>query len=165
MRAVWLKEPNTFDGKMLWAAAALCCFGFLRSGEISIPSDSAFDEGTHLGFSDVTVDSLRHPQVIRVCLKASKTDPFRVGINIFVGRADNRLCPVTAILSYVVERGAGSGPFFRFQDGRPLTRTSCHESQGSPHGVWNWLHGLFWPQLQEWSGYNSCKARNLGCYY
>ena len=122
MRVVWLKEPTTFDGKMLWAAATLCFFGFLRSGEIAIPSDSAFDESAHLSFSDVTVDCLRHPQVIRVCLKTSKTDPFRVGINIFVGRADNRLCPVTAILSYMVERGAGSGPFFRFQDGRPLTR-------------------------------------------
>lgn len=122
MRATWLKQPTTVDGKMLWAAAALCFFGFLRSGEITIPSDSAFDEGAHLGFSDVTVDCLRNPQVIKVHLKASKTDPFRVGINIFIGRADNRLCPITAILSYMVERGAGPGPFFRFQDGRPLTR-------------------------------------------
>ena len=106
---------------MLWAAATLCFFGFLRSGEITIPSDSAFDKGAHLGFSDMTVDCFHHPQVTRVCLKASKTDPFRVCINIFVGRTDNRLCPVTAILSYMVERGAGSGPF-RFQDGQPLTR-------------------------------------------
>lgn len=60
--------------------------------------------------------------MIRVHLKASKTDPFRVGINIFVGKAGNRLCSVTAILSYMVERGAGSGPFFRFEDDRPLTR-------------------------------------------
>lgn len=30
MRAVWLKDLITFDGIMLWAAAVLCFFGFLR---------------------------------------------------------------------------------------------------------------------------------------
>lgn len=76
-----------FDGNMLWAAAALCFFGFLHSGEITIPSDSSFDEGAHLSFHDVTVDCLSHP---RVHLKASKTDPFRVGIDNFIGKTDNR---------------------------------------------------------------------------
>lgn len=122
MRGVWMKEPSTFDGKMLWAAASVCFFGFLRSGEITIPSDSTFDEGAHLGFNDVTVNCVRCPQIIRVHLKASKTDPFRVGIDIFIGKTENDLCPVTATLAYMVARGAGSGPFFRFQDGKPLTR-------------------------------------------
>ena len=62
------------------------------------------------------------PQIIRVHLKASKTDPFRVGIDIFVGKTENELCPVTAVLSYMVARGDGPGPFFRFQDGKLLTR-------------------------------------------
>ena len=100
---------------------ALCFFGFLRSGEITIPSDSAFDEGAHLAFADVSADCLHDPKVIRVCLKVSKTDPFRVRIHIFVGRTSNRLCPVSALLSYMVKRGRDSGPFFRFQDGRPIT--------------------------------------------
>ena len=34
---------------MLWEAAVLSFFGFLRSGEINIPSDFAFDVGAHLG--------------------------------------------------------------------------------------------------------------------
>ena len=121
MRAVWLKEERiTFDGKMLWAAAALC---FLQSGEIAIPSDSAFDEGAHLGFNDVTVDCLCHPQILRVCFKNGCLQSWHQHIIIlFVGRANNRLCAVTAALSYMVERGAGAGPFFKFQDGCPLTR-------------------------------------------
>ena len=45
-----------------------------------------------------------------------------MGINIFIGKTDNSLCPVAAALSYMVERGVDPGPFFRFQDGKPLTR-------------------------------------------
>ena len=55
-------------------------------------------------------------------LKASKTDPFRVGVNIYVGSTGNTLCPVTAVLHYMVARGQGNGPFFRIEDGAPLTR-------------------------------------------
>ena len=97
-------------------------FGFLRSGEITILSDSSFDEGAHLSFHDVAVDCLSNPQILRMHLKASKTDPFQVGINIFIGKTDNSLCPVAAALSYMVERGADPGLFFHFHDGKPLTR-------------------------------------------
>ena len=41
---------------MLWAASTLCFFGFLQSGEITVPTESSFDEGAHLTFDDVTVD-------------------------------------------------------------------------------------------------------------
>ena len=119
---MWMKDSSSFDGTMLWAAASLCFFRFFRSGEITIPSDLAFNEGAHLCFNDVSVNNVHCPQIIRVHLKASKTDPFRVGIDIFVGKTENELCPVTAVLSYMVARGDGPGPFFRFQDGKPLTR-------------------------------------------
>ncbi len=73
---------------MLWTAS-LCFFGFLRSGEITVPSDAAFDEGTHLSFSDVTVDRLDDPSR----LKVSKTDLFRVGVEVCMGRSGCSLCP------------------------------------------------------------------------
>ena len=63
--------------------------------QVRVPAASAFDEGAHLTFRDVTVDSVEHPQVLRVRLKASKTGPFRVGINVFAGRTDKALCPVS----------------------------------------------------------------------
>ena len=63
-----------------------------------------------------------NPQVLKVRLKASKTDPFRTGIDIAVGRTDNELCPVSAVLAYMTRRGPGAGPLFRFQDGTPLTQ-------------------------------------------
>ena len=46
-------------------------------------------------------------------LKASKTDPFRVGINVSVGRTDKALCPVSAVLAYMAVRGPGPGPLFQ----------------------------------------------------
>ena len=68
------------------------------------------------------MDSVEHPQVLRVRLKASKTDPFRVGINVSVGRTDKALCPVSEVLAYMAVRGPGPGPLFQSQNGRFLTR-------------------------------------------
>ena len=58
---------------MLWAAVTRCFLGVFRSGEITVPADSAFDEGARLTCKDVSVDSLENPQVLRIRLKASKT--------------------------------------------------------------------------------------------
>lgn len=121
LKGSWSKEQG-HDSIMLWAAVTLCFFGFLRSGEITVPSDSGFDEGAHLSFRDVAVDSLKDPTSLKIRIKASKTDPFRVGVDIYVGKTNNQLCPVTAMLAYLVIRGSGAGPLFKFQDGRPLTR-------------------------------------------
>ena len=66
MRRVWMKD--SFHGTMLWAAASLCFFGFFCSGEITIPSDLAFDVGAHLCFSDVSVNNMHYPQIIKVHL-------------------------------------------------------------------------------------------------
>ena len=52
----------------------------------------------------------------------SKTDPFRRGFSIFLGKTDSDVCPVAALLSYLAKRGLAPGPLFRLDDGRPLTR-------------------------------------------
>ena len=41
---------------------------------------------------------------------------------VYVGRTDNDLCPVVAILAYIACRGTDSGFFFRFKDGHLLTK-------------------------------------------
>ena len=64
MKAAW-QEVAFPDAEVLWAAAALCFFGFLRSGERTMPSESAYDEGAHLNFQDISVDIFtNHPQVL-----------------------------------------------------------------------------------------------------
>ncbi len=48
MKEVWSVQGVGWDQKMLWAAASLCFCRFLRSGEITIPSDGASEETRHL---------------------------------------------------------------------------------------------------------------------
>ena len=107
---------------MLWAAATMCFCGFLRSGEVVVPSQTGYDPTSHLSFGDVLVDSTVNPQCMEIRIKASKTDPFRMGVSIYLGRTDNDLCPVAASLHYMVHRGTTAGPFFTFSDGSYLTR-------------------------------------------
>ena len=108
---------------MLWAACCLSFFGVLRSGEFTAPEEGDFDPGQHLSYSDIAVHSLSNPKTLSVRIKQSKIDPFRLGVTIFVGKTESLLCPVGAILAYMALRGPGEGPFFRFQNGLPLSRS------------------------------------------
>ena len=56
----------------------------------------------------------------RVRIKASKTDPFREGTDVYFRQTGQLLCPVSAVLAYMVRRKEGPGPLFQFEDGRPL---------------------------------------------
>ncbi len=122
LKAVWEKMTSQPDAVMLWAAACVCFFGFLRAGEIVAPSDTEYDESVHLSFGDIRVDDASNPQYLEIYLKASKTDPFRQGVSVVIGKTDNDICPVSAGLAYMVSRGSSPGQFFRFVDGRGLTR-------------------------------------------
>ena len=108
---------------MLWAAFLVCFFGFLRSGEITIPDAAAYDPSTHLNFTDISIDDLTTPKIICIRLKCSKTDPFRQGVDVHIGRTDQTLCPVTALINYIAIRGNSPGLLFHFNDGTPLTKS------------------------------------------
>ena len=108
------------DNVMLWAACCLGFFGFLRAGEFT--TNSSFDPSVDLTPADLQVDSSTNPQSFRVFIKCAKTDPFRRGSFIFLGRGTAPLCPVSALTSYLHLRGPGIGPLFIFQNGRPLSR-------------------------------------------
>lgn len=123
VRALWSGSADNFDTIMLWAASTLCFFGFFRVGEITSPSDKGFNPQLHLSFSDVAVDSLSAPTVLQIHLKQSKTDQFRQGIDVFIGKTGDDLCPVSAVLAYLAARQGDPGALFRFQDGRLLTPT------------------------------------------
>ena len=122
LRQFWQARPNRHDALMLWAAACMCFFGFLRAGEVVVPSESEYDPSVHLSQGDVRVDSKSSPQYLEVRIKASKTDPFRRGVSVYLGRGFGDLCPVAAILNYMVRRDATAGPFFLFSNGTFLTR-------------------------------------------
>jgi len=104
---------------MLWAACCLGFFVFLRAGEFTV--NSVFDANIHLTVTDLQADSLVNPSCFKIHLKCSKTDPFRAGCDIYVGRGVGSVCPITALGNYLSLRGSAPGPLFLFSDGRPLS--------------------------------------------
>ena len=127
-------DLSTRDHVMLWAACCLAFFGFLRAGEFTVTS--AFDPNTHMTVSDLQADYLVNPSCFKVRIKCSKTDPFRVGCDIYLGSGSGSLCPITALSSYLSLHGSAPGPLFMFSDGSPLTRQQLSSSlQSILHGA------------------------------
>ena len=123
IKALWSVEPIQPDTVMLWAASCLCFFGFFRLGEITCSSANAVNHKDLL-LADLAVDSHAGPTYISVTLKQSKTDQFRRGALVIIGRTDDDLCPVAALLQYIAIRGTHSGPLFIYADGKFLTKQS-----------------------------------------
>ena len=83
-----------YEERLLWAAAAVCFFGFFSTGEITASSASAFDPSWHLAWGDVSIS----------------------------GATRDELCQIQAVRSYVAVRGESPGAFFRSLDGCPLSK-------------------------------------------
>ena len=110
------------DHCMFWAACNLAYFGFLRSAEFTVPNLASFSPSIHLGLADVAVDSMSSPSCLLLRIKASKTDPFRKGYFLHIGKGEFPLCAIHSLLAYLTLRGDAPGPLFLFRDRRPLTR-------------------------------------------
>ena len=117
-----VKYTTNKDSLMVWAAMTLAFFGFLCIGELTC--DSHFNSERHLTFSDLVFMPKSSPKYMLVRLKVSKTDPFRKGQTIVIGRANSNLCPISAMVTYLESRSPfpNSGPLFTFQSGSFLTR-------------------------------------------
>jgi len=123
LKGVWMSGTPTFNDIMLWAAATTTFFGFCRSGEITVESESNYDPLVHLSFADLAVDNATAPTVISIQLKRSKTDPFMKGVKLVLGRTHNDLCPVSALLAYLTVRGDAPGALFKWVDHKPMSKT------------------------------------------
>ena len=107
-----LRMPRTCTNSMIWAACCLAFFGFLRVSEFTIPSNSQFDEASHLCLNNISIDSKDNPKMLQILLKQSKTDPFCRGVSICLGATESNLCPAKGILPYLELRGTCTGPLF-----------------------------------------------------
>ena len=116
------QQPHHYNNILTWAACCLAFFGFLRVSEFTVPSDTQYDKDCHLSVDDISLDSRDKPQLIRVTLKQSKTDPFRRGVDLYLGATGATTCPVKAILPYLALHGHHKGPLFILEDGKYLTR-------------------------------------------
>ena len=99
------KDPHKYDNILLWAACCLGFFAFLRSAEFTVSSSWQFDPTCHLTPQDIAVDNVQQPAVMKIRIKASKTDQMKIGIDLYVGRTDNAICPIAAVLAYLAVRG------------------------------------------------------------
>ena len=122
LRLIHSHLPSSPDSCMIWAACCLGFFGFLRVGEFTVPSATEFNPEVHLSLADVALDSHSSPSLMRVRIKQSKTDPFRLGVDIYLGKAPPPLCPISAMVAYIASRGPQPGPLFLFSDGSSLSR-------------------------------------------
>ena len=116
--SLWSAE-NSYEAQMLWAAACLAFFGFLRSGEFTLQTSS---DPPAISAADVSVGSRSAPSVVSVRLCRAKTDPFGEGVSIYLGITNTDLCPVVAMLNYMVARPSAHGTLFVHHVGSPLLK-------------------------------------------
>jgi len=76
----------------------------------------ASTQEVHLCFNDIAVDNPAQPQVVQITIKQSKTDPFRKGVKLYLGKTSSDLCPVVSLPSSQRQQA------WAFEDGRLLTR-------------------------------------------
>ncbi len=115
--AHWISPPGTISCSGLHAALDSLVFYVPASLRLI----RRFDPSIHLGLSDVQADTLVNPTCFRIHIKCSKTNPFRVGCDVYIGRGNDLVCPLVALANFLALRGPSSGPLFCYTDGRPLT--------------------------------------------
>ena len=86
------------------------------------PTATSFNPSWLLCTGYIALDSHATPTKLFITIKPSKTDPFREGVTITLGKTGLPLCPMTFILPYIARRGAHPGPLFCFREGSFLTR-------------------------------------------
>ena len=84
------------DAAMLHVAMSFAFFGMLRVSEYTVARSFQFSPNSTLLCRDVSLVG----DCIHIYIKSSKTDPFRSGVTIRVGRSRGRCCPVRAFVQY-----------------------------------------------------------------
>ena len=77
----------------------------------------------YLCFLDIAVDNGLSPNTISIKFKHSKTDQFRKGVKVVMGRTNDDLYPITALLPYLIHRGDAPGPLFQLDNHTPLSKS------------------------------------------
>ena len=122
IKSVWSSSATEHDTIMNWAICTLAFFGFFRLGEILLTTANQFDPKRHIAVGDVAVDSRQNPSLVRVHPKCSKTDQLRKGVDIYIGKTRDDICPVAAVLSVHAIRGQKPSPLFVCYDSPPCTK-------------------------------------------
>ena len=111
---------SEFQRIMFRAATSLAFFGFLRCSEYTCAGASQFDPTYTLLVRDVVIALDR--TIMHVTIRASKTDPFRVGTVVRIGATLDDICPVACMYNYILSHPAPAGPLFILTPQRFVTR-------------------------------------------
>ena len=117
-------HADNYYNLMIWVACCIAYFGLVRISKFTASSRNHSNLFTDLLLSDIAIDSHVAPQVIRMTLKQSKTDQYRQGTHIYLGRTSHPVCPVKALIHYFDRRGGRPGPFFMLPNNQLLTRAT-----------------------------------------
>ena len=115
---------DNYYNLMIWATCCTAYFGLLRVSKFTASSRNHSNLFTDLLLSDIAIDSHVSPQVIRITLKQSKTDQYRQGTHINLGRTSHPVCPVKALIHYLDRRGGRPGSLFMLPNNQLLTRAT-----------------------------------------
>ena len=105
---------------LMETACVIAFFGFLRCGEFTVLH--SFDPDINVCSEDVTIND----DHATLHLKSSKTDPFRLGINIFLFATGSSVCPVPSLKKFIEMRNClttDKDPIFILDNGLALTRS------------------------------------------
>ena len=97
--SAWCVQLVPYSNRMLWAACCLGFSAFLRSGEFTCLSPSAY-VSSMLSPRDIATDSLSSPTFLAVTPHFSKTDLLGTGQILYIGATGNYLCPVSYTFIY-----------------------------------------------------------------
>jgi len=109
-----------------------------------------------ISLDDVALDSKSNPTIIWLMIEQSKTDPFRMGVNLCLGHTTSVVCPVKAVLPYLAICGSSLGPLFAFEDETPLTRTRFKSLLSA---TLKFAGPVQYPQFPHWCCYLSQNGR------
>lgn len=118
---------SSYLDTLLKAAFSLAFFGFLRCGEFTTTLGK-FDPLHHLCYGDVSFLPGQGSPEMHLRLKASKTDPYRMGCTLRYFKTNATLCPVQTMLDYLQLRQSQprtphlTDPLFTLPDHTPLSR-------------------------------------------
>ena len=124
---IWSSPQVSYSACMLWAACSLGFSAFLRSGEFTCSSPSAYVH-TMLSPMDVVADNRINLSFLAVTLRSSKTDVFFSSVTVYIGVTGGPLCKVAAVLFYLAICPPVPGPLFVHQGGRLLSHICLVEA-------------------------------------
>ena len=117
IKELWDHSSSGTDIVMLWAACCLAFFGFLRAGELTVPSDSGCDASVHLPL----------PPLSRLSLSNPKRTLSEKG-SAFFWEKPTPISAQSTLCLHLLILGQNDGPLFIFRDGRFLTRQRLIEA-------------------------------------